>query len=189
MSASVEPVKKLESKPGEIPTFLTSTINKNARAFMSITLSISDALSLAAAVLAAVGIRWLAGILLPYVVVLLTPLLYLTLIPIVLIFLLIYKLWGLYPAIGLGPVEELRRLITSTTIVFTAFTAFTFWVRSAEIYSRLVIAFSAAASAAWQAVSRPCSPSLVEKMAMTASPMNFRISPPCSCTASPTASK
>ena len=142
MSASVEPVKKLESKPGELPTFLTSTINKNARAFMSITLSISDALSLAAAVLAAVGIRWLAGILLPYVVVLLTPLLYLTLIPIVLIFLLIYKLWGLYPAIGLGPVEELRRLITSTTIVFTAFTAFTFWVRSAEIYSRLVIAFS-----------------------------------------------
>ena len=142
MSATIEPAKELDSVPRQVPSFAITALQKNARGFMSLILATSDAFSLVLAVFLAVGIRWLAGILLPNVVVLSTPMLYLTLIPIILVFLLIYKLWGLYPAIGLGPVEELKRLVTSTTIVFTAFTAFTFWVRTAEIYSRSVIAFS-----------------------------------------------
>jgi Undecaprenyl-phosphate galactose phosphotransferase WbaP len=142
MSTTFKPVNELDSTSKPMPSFASNLVNKNARAFMSFTLAVSDAVSLVMAVLIAVLIRWMAGLLLPNLVVLLNPLLYLALIPIVLIFLLIYKLWGLYPGIGLGPVEELRRQVTSTTIVFTAFTAFTFWVRTAEIYSRLVIAFS-----------------------------------------------
>ena len=103
MSTTIEPVKRIRFrfKPGTIvcdqylpqerPCFHVGRIG-----------IIGCVLSLAMAVFAAVGIRWLAGLLFQNVVVLLNPLLYLTLIPIVLIFLLVYKLWGLYPAIGLG---------------------------------------------------------------------------------------
>jgi Undecaprenyl-phosphate galactose phosphotransferase WbaP len=142
MSTTIKPVQELDTPNQHTPSVAIKTVHNNARLFMSIMLAFSDAVSLALAVSLAVFIRWLAGIVFTDVVELLNPPLYLALIPIVLIYQLIYKLWGLYPAIGLGPVEELRRQITATSIVFTAFTAFTFWVRTAEVYSRLVIAFS-----------------------------------------------
>ncbi len=67
---------------------------------------------------------------------------YLRLIPFFLIFLAFYAIRGLYPAVGLSPVEELRRLTESTSMVYLAITAFTFWVRSAEAYSRLTFGFA-----------------------------------------------
>jgi Undecaprenyl-phosphate galactose phosphotransferase WbaP len=39
-------------------------------------------------------------------------------------------------------VEELRRLTTATSAVLLALAAFTFWVRTAEYYSRLIFAFA-----------------------------------------------
>jgi Undecaprenyl-phosphate galactose phosphotransferase WbaP len=54
---------------------------------------------------------------------------------------LVFFAWrGLYPGVGLSPVEELRRLAVSTSVVFVLATAVTFWVRTAEAYSRSVFA-------------------------------------------------
>jgi Undecaprenyl-phosphate galactose phosphotransferase WbaP len=63
---------------------------------------------------------------------------YVDLAPMGLIFLGVFALRGLYPAIGVSPVQELRRLMTSITFVFLALATLTFWVRSAEIYSRAI---------------------------------------------------
>jgi Undecaprenyl-phosphate galactose phosphotransferase WbaP len=49
---------------------------------------------------------------------------------------------GLYPAIGLSPVEELRRLSITSSVVMLFATGFTFWARTAEQYSRLAFAFA-----------------------------------------------
>jgi Undecaprenyl-phosphate galactose phosphotransferase WbaP len=62
--------------------------------------------------------------------------------PLLVIFLLVYAWKGLYPAVGIDPVEELHRLSLSTSIVFLLVTGFTFWARSAMIYSRLAFAFA-----------------------------------------------
>ncbi len=73
---------------------------------------------------------------------LVNPPFYWTLLPFIAIFLAAYALRGLYPAVGLSPVEELRRLSVSTSVVFLILTGITFWARTAEFYSRLVFAFS-----------------------------------------------
>jgi Undecaprenyl-phosphate galactose phosphotransferase WbaP len=73
---------------------------------------------------------------------LINPPFYWNLMALIPIFLAVFALRGLYPAVGLSPVEELRRLSVSSSVVFLFFTAFTFWVRTAEYFSRLVIAFS-----------------------------------------------
>jgi Undecaprenyl-phosphate galactose phosphotransferase WbaP len=62
--------------------------------------------------------------------------------PLLVVFLIVYAWKGLYPAVGIDPVEELHRLSISTSIVFLLVTGFTFWVRTAMIYSRLAFAFA-----------------------------------------------
>jgi len=52
------------------------------------------------------------------------------------VFILAYELAGLYPAIGKSPVEELRGLTISTTIVFLLLGTFSFYLRNAERFSR-----------------------------------------------------
>jgi len=51
---------------------------------------------------------------------------------------IIYFSRGLYPAIGVSPVEELRRLFSSTTISFFIITSVSFWFPSILNYSRLI---------------------------------------------------
>ena len=58
--------------------------------------------------------------------------------PLIALFILTYGLRGLYPAIGLGPVEEIRRLCISTTMVFFALATYTFLAGVSNIYSRAV---------------------------------------------------
>ncbi len=67
---------------------------------------------------------------------------YLRMVPIVVFFIIVYAGRGLYPSVGVSPVEELKRLTVSTSFVFLVITAMTFWIRNAESYSRLMIAFS-----------------------------------------------
>jgi Undecaprenyl-phosphate galactose phosphotransferase WbaP len=67
---------------------------------------------------------------------------YMRMVPLIIIFLGVYGWSGLYPSVGLSLVEELRRLTISSSIVFLLVTGFTFWVHSAEIFSRLVFAFT-----------------------------------------------
>ena len=61
-----------------------------------------------------------------------------TLWPAVALFLVVYALAGLYPGIGLSPVEELQRLTLATTSVYLMLSAGTFLFKEGERYSRLV---------------------------------------------------
>jgi Undecaprenyl-phosphate galactose phosphotransferase WbaP len=112
-----------------------NTIQQHARTWMGLSLLITDFSSLLLAGLAAVGLRM-------SLYELINPPFYWSLVPLLFIFLGIYALRGLYPSVGLSPVEELRRLTTSTSAVFIFITAVTFWIRTAEYYSRLVYAFA-----------------------------------------------
>ncbi len=65
--------------------------------------------------------------------------LYPQVLPVMLVSMVFYGLVGLYPALGLSAVDELRKLVTSTSVVVLAFAALSFWVRNAQDYSRLTL--------------------------------------------------
>jgi Undecaprenyl-phosphate galactose phosphotransferase WbaP len=64
------------------------------------------------------------------------PSLYWQLWPILGIFLLAYAAAGLYPAVGVSPVDELRRVFLSTTFTYLVLGAGFFLTREGETYSR-----------------------------------------------------
>ena len=64
------------------------------------------------------------------------PSLYGQLWPILGVFLLAYAVAGLYPAVGLSPVDELRRICLSTTFTYLVLGAGLFLTRESETYSR-----------------------------------------------------
>lgn len=66
---------------------------------------------------------------------------YITLAPVIFIFIVIYYMNNLYPAIGLGFVSELQRLTLSTSIVFPLLATITFWAQTSIFYSRLIFSF------------------------------------------------
>lgn len=110
-------------------------ISRYARIWMTILLLITD--------LTSILLAWGLAIFLRVIVagdIRLEPLI--RLIPFTLLFLLVYSGRGLYPSIGINPVEELKRLSSSTTIVFLGLTAFAFILRSPNIYSRAVFGLS-----------------------------------------------
>lgn len=57
---------------------------------------------------------------------------------ILLVFPFAYAINGLYPGVGITPVEEMRRLTLTTSIVWIALTALLFLTQSGTLYSRLV---------------------------------------------------
>jgi Undecaprenyl-phosphate galactose phosphotransferase WbaP len=124
-----------EVTPSSRSRLRTTYWQRHARAWMAGLLLLTDVLSLLAASFAAFGVRYWMGDLV-------NPPFYWSLVPLVLVFPAIYALQRLYPAVGLSPVEELRRLTLTTSAVFLFITAFTFWVRTAEYYSRLIFAFA-----------------------------------------------
>lgn len=66
----------------------------------------------------------------------LVPAVYVSLLPFLLGFLVLYALTGLYPAVGVSRVEELKRLTIATSIGFLTLATLTFWLRNAEHFSR-----------------------------------------------------
>lgn len=64
------------------------------------------------------------------------PPFYVTLIPLIFIFIVVYAYGRLYPGIGLSPVEEVRRLTISNTFVFFCIGTLSFWFRNSDYYSR-----------------------------------------------------
>ena len=64
------------------------------------------------------------------------------LLPISILFISIYALMGLYPGVGLGPVEELRRLSTGTTLSIMGLMALSFYLRNVNEWSRAVLALT-----------------------------------------------
>lgn len=69
------------------------------------------------------------------------------LLPALALSLLVFACWGLYPGAGLSPVEELRRLVLGTTIVWLASTAAIFLSKEGTRYSRGVVVTSWLSSA------------------------------------------
>jgi len=53
-----------------------------------------------------------------------------------------YAALGLYPGIGIGPAERLRRTTVATTLFFVGLAGATFLLRGAEIYSRAIFLVS-----------------------------------------------
>ncbi|MCC6147932.1 MAG: undecaprenyl-phosphate galactose phosphotransferase WbaP [Anaerolineaceae bacterium] len=66
---------------------------------------------------------------------------YLALAPIVLIFIAVYYISSLYPAIGMDVVSELQKLTIATSIVLPLLATITFWAQTSISYSRLIFSF------------------------------------------------
>lgn len=109
-----------------------SGIKQRARLWMIISLILSDLVAIALAGLCAIlarpllGQSWHFG-------------LFAQALPVALFVLIFFSLRGLYPAIGLGPVIELRRLTLTTSAVALGLAGLTFFARNPEDYSRLTL--------------------------------------------------
>lgn len=66
---------------------------------------------------------------------------YLALAPVVFIFITVYYINNLYPAIGVDVVSELQKLTLSTSIVLPLLATITFWAKTSISYSRLIFSF------------------------------------------------
>ena len=113
--------------------FLTTFLSTHARTWMSGVLALADIGALLLAGLLALELRTFFGMISAV-----DLSVYAGIAPLVLIFVAIFAARGLYPAIGLGPVEELRRLVINTTLVFLILTALTFLNQTPPIYSRFI---------------------------------------------------
>ncbi|NPV55147.1 MAG: undecaprenyl-phosphate galactose phosphotransferase WbaP [Anaerolineae bacterium] len=108
---------------------------RNARLWMSIALLLGDLVGLVLAFLLAILLRqYLPNGINPEPFIRFSPLLF--------IFPLVYALRGLYPAVGMNLVDEMRLLFGATTTVFILLMAATFWLHAAEIYSRMAVGFA-----------------------------------------------
>jgi Undecaprenyl-phosphate galactose phosphotransferase WbaP len=114
---------------------IASWVRRNGRAWMVFVLILSDTCCVFLAGLAAVIIR---NLLKQEV----DPLLYISLTPAIALFPFVFNIRDLYPAHGLGPVEELRRLVINISLVFIIFITFTFFTHTPQLYSRLTISFA-----------------------------------------------
>ena len=109
-----------------------STWQRHARGWMSLALLISDLTAILLAGTLAVAARlfmgqgWQLG-------------LFTQILPVAGVLLFFYTLRGLYPAIGIGPVSELRFLTTTTSTVILSLAGLTFFARNPEDYSRLTL--------------------------------------------------
>lgn len=65
--------------------------------------------------------------------------LFIQIVPVMFVSCFLYALYGLYPGVGVSAVEELKRLVTATTLLVLVFAALSFWIRNAEEYSRLTL--------------------------------------------------
>ncbi len=120
----------LESFHLHVPLILRSP-----RILMSTLLISTDFLSFLIAWLGATGLMLLVGR---------SPSLekFLQIVPFIIVSQIVFALRSLYPAIGISPVNELRRLTGSTTAVFLLLAATTFWLRNPESYSRVNLALT-----------------------------------------------
>ena len=98
-------------------------------------LALSDAAAVIVAVIIAIMIRQAISYAIVYE-------LYIQMWPIVLLVIAINTGFGLYPAIGLGPANELRRLIYSISMVFVSLAGLTFIIRGGWEFSRIVFVLS-----------------------------------------------
>ncbi len=92
---------------------------------------VADIVSLTLTFTLAVGVRYKLGGQFP-------PLRYLSLWPVIGLFLVAYVLSGLYPSVGITPPDELRRLSYATTLIFLILGVMTFLFQLGLAYSRAI---------------------------------------------------
>ena len=109
---------------------------RHAREFMALSLLLSDAASLLLAYILAFWLRIRIVGDSDFLIVW-------NVIPILFFFILMYTLYGLYPGVGLSPVQEIKQLLYATSIVFLLLIAVTFWQKTSTNYSRFIL------TAAW----------------------------------------
>lgn len=116
-------------QPAEIVplTFL----KQHARLIMGATLIFSDVVSLFVSFYLAITFY---GLLVKQV----TVSLYVDLIIFVVIFIFLYAWHGLYPAVGLNPVDEIKKLLNATSSGFLILLAVTFFEKRSATYSRAI---------------------------------------------------
>lgn len=129
---------------------LLRVATRNSRALMSLSLACVDAGSTVLALLTAITLRVGLTYILPQSMVsrlqladafsavfelahpaLLVPL-----------FLMTYTWRGLYPAVAMSPIQEIRRLTIATSVLYLALATFTFILGTSLLYSRLVFALA-----------------------------------------------
>src|SRR6266545_2567098 len=98
---------------------LTTFLSYHGRVWMSFVLVVSDSLSFLFAWYLALYLR---GSLIGNF----DPTIYSRFAPLIFVFIAVFLWRQLYPAIGLGEVEELRRLLVNISLVFLAIAAFSF---------------------------------------------------------------
>jgi len=133
MENTVHVKNSADTDANQIPIQLRlSQWQHSVRVWMSVSLIVSDFTSIVLAGFFAIAARLILGDGWHFD-------LFRQVIPIALICITAYALNGLYPAIGVGNVDELRRITISTSVVILGFAALTFWVRNPENYSRMTI--------------------------------------------------
>ena len=130
-----ENIKAVVPKDARAKAFGFISRRGNTRLQMGALLAGADIFSFLCASFLAIGIRVVFGEHLRFD-------LFLQTLPTLLISMVFFALTGLYPAVGMSPVEELRKLGSTTTLVVLALTASSFWVRNANDYSRLTLTLS-----------------------------------------------
>jgi len=126
-------IKALDAKDARGKLFGIITRRGNIRLRMVFLLMGADIFSFLLAGFFAIGVR---------VFIFSEPLrfdLFLQTLPILTVSLFFYGLTGLYPAVGMSAVEELKKLVSTTTFVVLALTAASFWARNANSFSRLTL--------------------------------------------------
>ena len=110
-----------------------SVFKQNARWVMGTCLVVSDIFSIFASYILAILLR---RFLYNGAMFSLSP----TLITFVFVYILIYALYGLYPGVGLSPVDEIKKLLTATNFSFLVLLAVTYFSQTSITYSRFVLA-------------------------------------------------
>jgi len=106
-----------------------------ASVWMSFLIILADLASLYLAGLAAFHLRISMGGILQ-------PGLYLPFLGLPLIFVMVFAWRGLYRNVGLGAVDEMRRLLVTNTLLFVILSGLPFLVKSPPVFSRLMFAFA-----------------------------------------------
>jgi Undecaprenyl-phosphate galactose phosphotransferase WbaP len=117
-------------KPSPVPSFPLGRVPRYPWRQVLVLMG-ADLLGLGlAAVVTVLGRWWLGGEF--------SPSLYWQWWPMLGLFLVAYTIVGLYPAIALSPVDELRWLSLGTTLIYLVMGSVIFLSRSGEVYSRLI---------------------------------------------------
>jgi Undecaprenyl-phosphate galactose phosphotransferase WbaP len=118
-----------------ILNFSTPTFGRYSRQWMTTLLVAFDLLGLCLAAFLAFGVRMVVG------GVPIVPEYYFESLPLLWVFAAGFAIAGLYPSVGLNPIEELRRLTFATTTTFFLLIVISFWGHFANNLSRVILSF------------------------------------------------